>query len=66
LHDVARLVIVQGMKPTLAGIGIGVIAALGLGRIVSSMIYGVSSCDLLTFLAVTMLLILVSFGASLL
>jgi putative ABC transport system permease protein len=54
------------MKPTLAGIGIGVIAALGLGRIVSSMIYGVSSCDLLTFLAVTMLLILVSFGASLL
>jgi putative ABC transport system permease protein len=66
LHDVARLVIVQGMKPTLAGIGIGVIAALGLGRIVSSMIYGVSSRDLLTFLAVTMLLILVSFGASLL
>ena len=65
MHDVARLVIVQGMKPTLAGIGIGVIAALGLGRIVSSMIYGVSSRDLVTFLAVIMLLILVSFAASL-
>ena len=65
LRDVARLIIVQGMKPTLAGIGIGLIAAFALGRIVTSMIYGVSSRDLITFLAVTMLLILVSFAASL-
>jgi ABC-type antimicrobial peptide transport system permease subunit len=65
LGDVARLVIIQGLKPTLAGIGIGLIAALGLGRIVSSMIYGVSSRDLVTFFAVTMLLILIAFAASL-
>src|SRR6202021_2910748 len=44
--DVARLVIVQGMKPTLTGIAVGLIAALALGRIVTSMIYGVSSSDL--------------------
>ena len=65
LSDVARVVILQGMKPTLAGIGIGLIAALALGRVAASLIYGVSSRDLVTFLAVTMLLILVSFGASL-
>jgi predicted permease len=65
LRDVARHVIVQGMKPALAGIGIGLIAAFALGRIVTSMIYGVSSRDLATFLAVTILLILVAFGASL-
>jgi putative ABC transport system permease protein len=65
LRDVGRLVIVQGMKPTLAGIGIGLIAALALGRVATSLIYGVSSSDLVTFLAVTMLLILVSFAASL-
>jgi predicted permease len=65
LRDVGRLVIVQGMKPTLAGIGIGLIAALALGRVAASLIYGVSSRDLVTFLAVTMLLILVSFAASL-
>jgi putative ABC transport system permease protein len=65
LRDVGRLVIVQGMKPTLAGIVIGLIAALALGRIATSLIYGVSSRDLVTFLAVTMLLILVSFAASL-
>jgi putative ABC transport system permease protein len=65
LRDVGRLVIVQGMKPTLAGIGIGLIAALALGRVATSLIYGVSSRDLVTFLAVTVLLILVSFAASL-
>jgi putative ABC transport system permease protein len=65
LRDVGRLVIVQGMKPTLAGIGIGLMAALALGRVAASLIYGVSSRDLVTFLAVTMLLILVSFAASL-
>ena len=65
LRDVASLVVLQGMKPTLAGISIGLIAALGLGRVVSSLIYGVSSRDLVTYLAVTMLLILVSFAASL-
>jgi putative ABC transport system permease protein len=65
LRDVARLVVLQGMKPTLAGVGIGLIAALGLGRVVSSLVYGVSSRDLVTFLTVTLLLILVSFAASL-
>jgi putative ABC transport system permease protein len=65
LRDVGRLVIVQGMKPTLVGIAIGLIAALALGRVAASLIYGVSSRDLVTFLAVTMLLILVSFAASL-
>ena len=65
LRDVARLVIVQGMKPTLAGIGIGIIAALALGRVVRSLIYGVSVRDLTTFVSVTLLLILISFVASL-
>jgi putative ABC transport system permease protein len=65
LSDVARLVIVQGMKPTLTGIAVGLIAALALGRIVTSMIYGVGSRDLVTFIGVTVLLILVSFAASL-
>ena len=65
LRDIARVVIVQAMKPTLAGIGIGLIAALALGRVAGSLIYGVSSRDLVTFLAVTTLLIFVSFVASL-
>ena len=65
VRDVARLVIAQGMKPTLLGIGIGLVAAFALGRIASSLVYGVSSHDLVTYLAVTALLMLVAFGASL-
>jgi len=65
LRDVARVVIVQGMKPTLVGIGIGLLASFALGRLVASMIYGVSTRDLATFFAVTLILIAVSLAASL-
>jgi ABC-type antimicrobial peptide transport system permease subunit len=43
----------------------GILAALGLGRIASSLIYGVSAHDTETFIAVTVVLVLVSFVASL-
>jgi predicted permease len=65
LHDVVRLVLVQGMKPTLVGIGIGLTASFALGRVIASMIYGVSTRDLATFILVTMLLVLVSLISSL-
>jgi predicted permease len=65
MSDITRLVVLQGMKPTLAGIGIGLVSAFALGRVASSLVYGISSRDLLTFVCVTLLLIAVSFGASL-
>ena len=65
MSDVASLVVIQGMKPTLAGIAIGLGAALALGRLASSLVYGISSRDSVTFVAVTLLLIVVSFAASL-
>jgi putative ABC transport system permease protein len=65
MRDVAGLVVVQGMKPTLAGIAIGLGAALALGRLAGSLVYGISSRDSVTFVAVTVTLILVSFAASL-
>ena len=65
MRDVASLVVLQGMKPTLAGVGIGLAAALAMGRIAGSLIYGVSVRDTETFVAVTALLVLVSFMASL-
>ena len=65
LRDVAALVIVQGMKPTLIGIAIGLGAALALGRVAASLIYGVSARDLATFVSATLLIVLISFVASL-
>jgi putative ABC transport system permease protein len=65
LRDISSFVIMQGMKPTLAGIGIGLIAAFALGRVASAVIYGVSSRDFTTFVSATVLIVLVSFAASL-
>ena len=49
MRDVASLVVIQGMKPTLAGIAIGLGTALALGRLASSLVYGISSRDSVTF-----------------
>jgi ABC-type antimicrobial peptide transport system permease subunit len=65
LRDIAALVIAQGMKPTLIGIAIGLAAALALGRVAASLIYGVSARDLATFASATVLIALISFAASL-
>jgi putative ABC transport system permease protein len=63
--DVLRFVVTQAIKPTAIGIGIGLVAAYSLSRLVTSMVYGISAHDTLTFIAVTALLILVAFVASL-
>jgi putative ABC transport system permease protein len=60
LRDVLRMVIVEGLRPALLGLLIGVAGALALGRVVSSLIYGVTPGDPLTFLTVGALLILVA------
>ncbi len=56
LADVLRLIVMEGMKPALIGVAIGVVAALALGRIVASLIYQVKPSDPLTFVAVAALL----------
>ena len=65
VRDVAALVIAQGMKPTLVGIAMGLGAALALGRVAASLIYGVSARDLATFSSATLVIVLISFAASL-
>ncbi len=64
LNDVVRMVVLEGMKPTLVGVLIGLAGALALGRVLSSVIYGVSSRDLATFFTVSLLLTVVGFCAS--
>jgi predicted permease len=64
LRDVIRLVIVEGMRPTLIGIAVGLAGAFALGRLLSSLIYGVSASDPVTFAAVALLLAAVAVAAS--
>jgi putative ABC transport system permease protein len=53
---VLKLVVGQGMKLALAGVGIGLSAAFGLTRLMKGLLFGVSELDPLTFVAVALLL----------
>jgi putative ABC transport system permease protein len=63
--DVLRLVIVEGMSPTLVGIATGTIAALASARVMKSLVFGVSASDPLTLVAVAATLAIVALMASL-
>jgi predicted permease len=58
--DVMRLVLGQGLRMAFLGVLIGIIAALALTRLMASQLFGVSSNDPLTFVAVGSLLTLVA------
>jgi putative ABC transport system permease protein len=63
-EDVFRIVVGEGLRLALAGVGVGILAALALTRLLRSFLYGVSAYDPLTFGAVTMILTLVAVAAS--
>jgi putative ABC transport system permease protein len=63
--DVLRMVIVEGMSPTLVGIAAGTIAALASARVMETLVFGVSASDPLTLAAVAATLALVALMASL-
>ncbi|HEY8147560.1 MAG TPA: ABC transporter permease [Vicinamibacteria bacterium] len=56
--DIFGLVIGQSLRLVLSGLAAGVVAALLLGRALSSFLYGVSAADPVTFAAVGALLVL--------
>jgi ABC-type lipoprotein release transport system permease subunit len=56
-EDVLKLVVGQGLKWILAGVAIGVVAALALTRFLTSLLYGIRPTDPLTFVAVSVALI---------
>lgn len=63
-RDVLRLVLRQGMRITLIGLAIGVVASLALARFMSSLLFGVSSSDPMTFISVVAVLAFVALLAS--
>jgi predicted permease len=62
--EVLRLVVGQGLTLILSGIAAGLVAAVGLTRLMTSMLFGVRPTDFLTFAAVSVLLALVAVLAS--
>ncbi len=62
-RDILRLVLGQGIGSAIAGVGIGIAAALGLTRLMTSLLFGVTPNDGFTFASVAVLLVLVAMAA---
>lgn len=63
-RDVLKLIVGKGLVLTLIGIGIGLLGALGITRVMQTLLFGVSATDWLTFTAVALLLALVGLLAT--
>ena len=59
-RDVLHLVLGQGLRLTLIGMVVGLVGALALTRLMSSLLFGVSATDPVTFCAVAFLLAFVA------
>jgi putative ABC transport system permease protein len=62
-RDALRLIVGHGAKLALCGIGGGVVGALLLTRLMTSLLYGVHASDPLTFIAISALFMLVALAA---
>jgi predicted permease len=62
--DVLKLVMGQGISAILAGVGIGVVAALALTRLMASLLFGITPTDAITFASVALVLSGVALAAS--
>jgi len=61
--NVLRMVVGQGMRTILAGVAIGIAGAFALTKTISSLLFGVTATDPVTFAGVTLLLIAVALVA---
>jgi putative ABC transport system permease protein len=61
--DILQMILGQGTKLVFIGTGIGIAAALGLTRLMSSQLFGVTATDPVTFLSVAALIVLVALAA---
>jgi len=62
-RDIMRMVLRQGIRAALAGVAFGIIAGLALTRLLSSLLYGVTPGDWLTFASVSLLMLVVALAA---
>jgi predicted permease len=62
-NDVLRLIIGHGARMALVGVAVGIVAAMGLTRLMANQLFGVSPHDPITFVGVAVLLIIVAVAA---
>ena len=59
-QDVRNMVVRQGLVLAIGGVVLGAAAALGLARLVTNLLFGVSGADPITFVAIPLLLLVVA------
>jgi ABC-type antimicrobial peptide transport system permease subunit len=62
--DVLRLVVAQGLRLTLMGVALGLVASFAVTRLVTSLLYSVSPTDVVTFTVVPLVLAGAALAAS--
>ena len=62
--EVMRLVLAQGGRLAIAGVVVGLLVSAGVGRVLESLLYGVSGFDPVAYSAAAMLLLVVAIGAN--
>ena len=62
--DVLRMIVMQGAKLAAIGVAVGLAAAFGLTRLLTSLLYGVKAADSMTFAGVAVAIGLVALAAS--
>ncbi|OJH38049.1 ABC transporter permease [Cystobacter ferrugineus] len=60
MQDVLALILKQGLMPVAMGLAVGLPAALGLSRLISSQLFGLSPFDPLTYISIATLLLTLS------
>ncbi|MFI5372475.1 MAG: FtsX-like permease family protein, partial [Candidatus Eisenbacteria bacterium] len=63
-REVLGLVLLQGLRLALTGVGIGLVAAFAVTRVMKNMLFDLSATDPLTFLTIAVLLVAVALVAS--
>lgn len=63
--EVLRLILGQGMRVVTVGVVVGVLSALGVTRLMSTLLFGVGAADTMTFVAASLLLLTVALLACL-
>jgi ABC-type antimicrobial peptide transport system permease subunit len=66
MADVMRLVLVGGLRVVAAGVLLGIALAIAAGRLIASLLYGVTPSDPATAVGVTVCLVLAGIGAAVL
>ncbi len=61
--DLVRMVVLQGMRPALIGLAVGIVSSLLLGRLLAGLVFGIAPTDPVTFAAASAVLSAVALAA---